>query len=198
MVAAHETGLANRIETVPTLVTMTKANRDLMRSNPLGKIPTLVTDDGTVLFDSTVICEYLEDRYPDPPLFPADAATRARCRQLEDEADFAMTDEVTPLVQELFTKTDDASRDLARVAQATEALGRRYATLEKSLAGREYLCGVFTVADIATFMVVGFASTLGCAPGEAQPNVRRWQESMRSRPCVSREFDAMMVAAATV
>jgi len=46
MVFAHEVGLAGRIETVRTLVAMTQANRDLMRVNPLGKIPTLITDDG--------------------------------------------------------------------------------------------------------------------------------------------------------
>ena len=60
MVFAHEAGLANRIETVKTLVMMTQANRDLMRANPLGKIPTLITDDGRMLFDSFVICDYLD------------------------------------------------------------------------------------------------------------------------------------------
>jgi len=78
MVAAHEMGLANRIETVQTLVTMTKANRDLMRSNPLGKIPTLVADDGIVLFDSTVICEYLDSLHAGTKLFPTDPNQRWR------------------------------------------------------------------------------------------------------------------------
>jgi glutathione S-transferase len=55
MVFAHEAGLAGRIETVRTMAAMTQPNRDLMRINPLGKIPTLITDDGKVLFDSTVI-----------------------------------------------------------------------------------------------------------------------------------------------
>jgi glutathione S-transferase len=170
---------------------------DFLAASPRGKVPALI-DGALTVFDSTVICEYLEDRYPNPPLLPVEPAERARCRQLEDEADFAMTEEVTPLVQELFTKTDDATRDMARVAQAAEALGRRYTALEKALAGREYLCGAFTIADVATFMVVGFASTLGSAPGDAHPNLRRWFERVRARPCVAREFDAMMAAAATV
>lgn len=139
-----------------------------------------------------------EIRYPQPPLFPADPAERARCRQLEDEADQAMVEEVTPLVQELFTKTDAASRDMERVARAADALKRRHGTLERVLAGREYLCGRFTVADIATFMVVGFASTLGSAPDDAHPNLRRWFDRVRARPVVAREFDAMMLAAASV
>jgi len=70
MVFAHEVGLAGRIETVRTLVAMTQANRDLMRINPLGKIPTLITDDGMVLFDSTVICEYLDSLHGRAKLFP--------------------------------------------------------------------------------------------------------------------------------
>lgn len=70
MAFAHEAGLAGRIETVRTPVAMTSPNRDLMRLNPLGKIPTLVTDDGQVLFDSAVICEYLDTLHGGDKLFP--------------------------------------------------------------------------------------------------------------------------------
>ncbi len=69
-VFAHETGLAGRIELVRTIVSMAQPNRDLMRINPLGKIPTLVTDEGAVLFDSTVICEYLDSLHAGTRLFP--------------------------------------------------------------------------------------------------------------------------------
>ena len=70
MVFAHETGLAGRIETVKTLVSSSTANRELMRVNPLGKIPTLITDDGKVLFDSSVICEYLDSLHGGEKLYP--------------------------------------------------------------------------------------------------------------------------------
>jgi len=60
MVAAHELGLADRIQTVRTVVAMVKPARDLLPENPLGKIPTLVTADGTILYDSLVIIEYLD------------------------------------------------------------------------------------------------------------------------------------------
>ena len=76
MVFAHETGLVGRIETVKTLVSMTSPNRDLMKLNPLAKIPTLVADDGMVLFDSGVICEYLDGLHDGEKLFPADPARR--------------------------------------------------------------------------------------------------------------------------
>jgi len=76
MVFAHETGAAARIETVKTLVSSTAANPELMRINPLGKIPTLVTDDGQVLFDSYVICEYLDSLNRHRKLIPEKADAR--------------------------------------------------------------------------------------------------------------------------
>jgi glutathione S-transferase len=76
MVFAYETGLADRLERVRSVVMMSKPNRELMRTNPLGKIPTLVTDDGRILFDSIVICEYLDTLHAGPKLFPASGAER--------------------------------------------------------------------------------------------------------------------------
>lgn len=60
MVAAHELGLADRITTVRTVVAMAKPALELLPENPLGKIPTLVLEDGTILYDSLVIIEYLD------------------------------------------------------------------------------------------------------------------------------------------
>ncbi len=76
MAFAHEAGLAGRIETVRALVSMTAPNKELMRVNPLAKIPTLVTDEGMVLYDSSVICEYLDTLHGGEKLFPADPGRR--------------------------------------------------------------------------------------------------------------------------
>jgi glutathione S-transferase len=70
MVVAHELGLADRIETVRTVVGGTTPHLELMRENPLGKIPTLVLEDGTILYDSPVICEYLDTLHDGAKLFP--------------------------------------------------------------------------------------------------------------------------------
>jgi glutathione S-transferase len=78
MVAAHETGLANRIRTERVVVAANKPNADVMALNPLNKIPTLVLDDGTVLHDSRVICEYLDTLHDGPKLIPADGPARWR------------------------------------------------------------------------------------------------------------------------
>lgn len=61
MVCVHELDLLDRIELVRSAAAMARPNPALMQDNPLSKIPTLVLDDGRVLFDSTVICEYLDD-----------------------------------------------------------------------------------------------------------------------------------------
>mgnify|MGYP001237896548 CR=1 FL=1 len=76
VLSAHELGLADRIEKVRTLAAMSQPNAALMRDNPLSKIPTLVLDDGTVLYDSVVICEYLDGLAGGHRLFPADSKQR--------------------------------------------------------------------------------------------------------------------------
>jgi len=70
MVTAHEVGMAERLACVRTVVGGTEPHLALMQENPLGKIPTLVTPDCGYLYDSTVICEYL-DHHAKGGLFPA-------------------------------------------------------------------------------------------------------------------------------
>jgi glutathione S-transferase len=70
MVAAHEVGIADRIRTQRVVVAPNNPNIEVMQDNPLGKIPTLVLDDGTSLYDSRVICEYFDTLHDGPRLFP--------------------------------------------------------------------------------------------------------------------------------
>jgi glutathione S-transferase len=83
MIVAHERGLVDRIARVRTVVETARPHAELMRDNPLSKIPTLVLDDGTVLHDSAVICEYLDALAGAPKLFPYHLTARmtALCRQ---------------------------------------------------------------------------------------------------------------------
>ncbi|MGH6674543.1 MAG: glutathione S-transferase family protein [Xanthobacteraceae bacterium] len=77
MIVAHEYGLADRIVCVRTVAAAAKPHAELMKDNPLSKIPTLVLDDGTVLYDSPVICEYLDSlRGAAPTLFPNEPTAR--------------------------------------------------------------------------------------------------------------------------
>jgi glutathione S-transferase len=84
MIAAYETGLEPRLERVPTAVAPTRRNDEVARENPLVKIPSLLTDDGLVIYDSCVICEYLDTLHDGAKLFPA--AGKARWVALRQQA----------------------------------------------------------------------------------------------------------------
>ena len=83
MVCAHELGLASRIELIPSAAHPVNRDAALVAANPLGKVPAFVTEDGTVLYDSRVICEYL-DHLAGGALFPP--AGTMRWRALRDQA----------------------------------------------------------------------------------------------------------------
>src|SRR5256885_15526643 len=70
LIAAHEAGLADRIETVRTLVAASEPNVELMKENPQSRLPTLRLADGTVIYDSVVICEYFDSLHNGTKLFP--------------------------------------------------------------------------------------------------------------------------------
>jgi glutathione S-transferase len=76
MIVAHERGIVDRIACLRTVAETAKPHADLMKDNPLSKIPTLVLDNGTVLYDSRVICEYLDALDGMPKLFPKNAEAR--------------------------------------------------------------------------------------------------------------------------
>ena len=83
MVIAHHLGLVDRIEKLPSAAHPVNRDRTIIASNPLGKVPTLVTDDGLVLYDSRVVCEYF-DFIGKGSFFPRDG--EARWRVLTDQS----------------------------------------------------------------------------------------------------------------
>ncbi|MEM5437807.1 glutathione S-transferase N-terminal domain-containing protein [Paraburkholderia diazotrophica] len=87
MVCAYERGIADRFECVRTPVAMDTPNPALLHDNPLSKLPTLVLDDGSALFDSSVICEYLDTLHHGARLFPASGTERFRALQQQAFAD---------------------------------------------------------------------------------------------------------------
>ena len=87
LIVAMEVGVADQVERVSIETTPTAPDVALTRFNPIGKVPTLVTDSGTVLYDSRVICEYLDSIQGDVQLFPSDSVDRwkaLRCQALAD------------------------------------------------------------------------------------------------------------------
>lgn len=87
MVCAYEAGIVDRFTCVRSPVAMDKPNLDLLVDNPLSKLPTLVLDDGFALFDSSVICEYLDTLHVGARLFPAEGRERFIALQQQALAD---------------------------------------------------------------------------------------------------------------
>ncbi len=76
MIVVHERGLIGCIACVRTVAATAKPHAELMKDNPLSKIPTLILDDGMVIYDSRVICEYLDTLGDAPELFPSEPKAR--------------------------------------------------------------------------------------------------------------------------
>ncbi len=87
MLVAHEVGLISKIETIFLRPTPLKADATLSKDNPLSKIPALILDDGTALFDSAVICEYLDSLHTGRKLIPASGAQRWQVLKVQALAD---------------------------------------------------------------------------------------------------------------
>ena len=71
---------------MPTAIGSGQVDADFLKANPRGEVPALL-DDGFAIFDSTVILEYIEDKFPNPSMLPKDPKLRAKCRMIEDAMD---------------------------------------------------------------------------------------------------------------
>ena len=83
LVMAHEAGLADRLEVVHHETSPTRRNDDVFAENPLGKVPVLILDDGFQLFDSSVICAYLDGLHDGRKLIPSNGRARWSALRLE-------------------------------------------------------------------------------------------------------------------
>ncbi len=165
---------------------------EVLARHPKAQVPVLVDGDLTV-WDSTVILEYLEDRYPAPPLYPTDVAGRVRCRQIEHAADDVLFPHVLTLITEVFYKPAGGG-DAARIAAAHEGIAARHRALDADVAGREFFCDAFTVADVATFLTIMFATSLGAAPDPSLAHLAAWMARTVARPSIAAEVAGMTSA----
>jgi glutathione S-transferase len=156
----------------------------LKRVNPRGEVPALEDGDAG-LYDSKVICEYLEERFPAPALLPADPARRARVRQIELIADMQL-DPLFFLLSLLVLRPSLQSRVPEALPRAAETARAHYANLERELAGRDYLVGDFSRADVACYPHLMSAAFLGQEIGADHPALRAWLERMTGRPAIRR------------
>ena len=189
-IALAEKGLP--FERVMAPFTQTEGYRpklpEVLAANPKGQVPVL-EDDGLVLFDSTLILEYLEDAYPAPPLYPASPREKALCRLTELWADEIMLVPIRALMYRAGPRSTDPERR-ARIReeglQAEPVIAGHYAEIERRLGERAFLCGdAFTVADIAVFMMVLYALRLAGPPITGHPRLSDWYARVAARPAVA-------------
>lgn len=192
----EEKGLAYRIENLPP-GNLWKKPPEMLARHPLGKVP-YIEDQGATFFDSTVIGEYLEERYPAPPLMPADAVVRARVREAEQFIDEAILGGSLPLIWMPYWSPAE-KRDSAAMEKGREALlGRHLPFIEKLLgvSGGEYLCGGFSLADTA-MMPVAMVLEVDRPALSALSRVEKYLERLRGRASYRAISPATKVAEAS-
>ena len=158
---------------------------DVIALNPRREVPVLI-DGEAVISDSTVIFEYLEDAYPQTPLYPADPAGRARCRQLEAAADEILFPHVWDLIETSFYPSE--TPDEERSERAREGVDRYCGEREKDLADSPWLCSSYGAADIANFVMLNAATTLGAAISPSHAHLLDWSTRGSGRPAVAEEL----------
>lgn len=90
-------GIKAEIIEPPGFHSSAESKGDYLKVNPIGRVPALVLDDGRALPESEVICEYLEDAYPEPSLRPADPFARAQMRLISRICDIYLVMAMVPL-----------------------------------------------------------------------------------------------------
>jgi len=161
-----------------------REHADFVRATPRAEVPAII-DDGFTLYDSTIICEYLEDRYPEPRLYPQDPRLRAKCRQIEDLSDTQLDAALYAVaVVELMRRQPHAALHEA----AARDVRRLYDDLEQRLSSGPFFCGDVSLADIAVLPHVMAASFLGFPLDPSRhPGLMGWLGRMNERPSVARD-----------
>jgi glutathione S-transferase len=182
-IALREKGLSFELEMVAFSQTQgySPKHPEVLRVNPKRQVPVLI--DGDVeIFDSTQIFEYLEHRWPSPPLWPATPAARAGARRLEHTSDEVFFPHVIRLMGLRANPDPVESPEWVQARQGIESV---YARFELLLVDGDYLAGDFGYADIAFYMAQFFAARHTVPMGAAHPGLLAWRRRMAARPAVA-------------
>jgi glutathione S-transferase len=157
--------------------------------NPAGQTPALELDDGSLLSEITAICEYLEERFPEPALIGTTAEERAATRMWTRRIDLKICEplangfrfaEGLPLFETRMRCLPEAAAGLKAIAQ--DGL----AWLDPLIAGRDFIAGDrISLADILLFAFLDFGAGVGQPLDPANTNILRWYDGMKTRPSIT-------------
>lgn len=169
-------------DTVPVdLRAQAQKTPDYLKLNPYGKVPVL-TDDNTVLYESCIINEYLDEKYPAPPLMPADPAKKAKARILIDYGLTHLDGQYQKLRME--TTKEETQRNKEVIAAAQSELRKLLQRLESEIGEQPYLLGDFSLADAALIPRFIRLEGFGVLPDKSLPRLGKYVERMKERPSV--------------
>ncbi len=152
-----------------------------LKMNPYGKVPVL-TDDGTVLYESCIINEYLEEKYPTPPLLPRDPAQKARARILIDYGMAHFDGPYQKLRMELMKDAKEQNAQI--VASAKTDLKKLLQRFEDEIGDKQYLIGDFSLVDADLLPRFTRLEGFGVLPDPALPRLGKYLQRMKARPSV--------------
>ena len=158
-------------------------------ANPRLEIPALVDGDVKV-FDSTIILEYIEDKWPTPAMLPSSPAERARVRMIEEVCDTYYEAINWALYEIRFFKRATGALADTLVARAGEQIAGVNTRLERELGTHDYFNGkAFGWGDLSVLPAVNAAALSGFPPKSGSP-LARWLDRMRERPSVQKVLAA--------
>ena len=160
------------------------ATPEFLALNPLGKLPVLELDDGTILTESMAICRYFEELHPEPPLFGRDALDRAKVEMWNRRMELEIAYPMTQVFQHGYEFWKGRITQVPAFGEVCrEKLRDRMNWLDGELADRNYIAGdSYTVADITAQCGLLMGKAVDMRIPETLANLSRWYESVVSRP----------------
>jgi glutathione S-transferase len=169
-------------EIVPVdLTKKEQKNADYLKMNPYGKVPVL-TDDNTVLYESLIINEYLEEKYPATPLLPKEPGKKAKARILTDYGMAHFDSPYQKLRMELMKEAKEQSQPTIDAAKAE--LKKLLQRFEEELGEQQYLLGDFSLVDANLIPRFTRLEGFGILPDPSLPRLGKYMERMKARPSV--------------
>ncbi|MBV9332254.1 MAG: glutathione S-transferase family protein [Alphaproteobacteria bacterium] len=170
---------------MPAAIGSGQPDNAFLKANPRGEVPALIDGEVTI-FDSTIILEYIEDKWPKPALLPSSPALRAKARMIEEVMDTHFEPINWGLGELRWFKRAEGERARTLEAHASAQARGIYGWLTRQLGDQEWFCGsAFGWADLSVVPYLNGAQGSQIGPGESSP-LGQWLKRANARPSVAK------------